>query len=378
MVASRARPRIRVLAATVVGCGLALGMFFVLARMIADGSRPIGRQRSALTTVRVPKPYKPKLATQPKRRSPVRVVTLARDPAPTPPIGPAVETLTGQVVETARPTVEERPDDPNAFLGRYDMKVDKQQKAKGRRNLNDPMGVAKLAEKSPIQSPQSKSLDPTLIPEPKRVVPPRDGKSEPTAEAAPARNDGLGPAPPPAPNVGPSSVGTRVVQGPESALLLPATSPGNVIHNLQALAGTGGSLDYIADIEDDGDTALLNTRKFRYWDFFQRVKEKVASEWEPARVWRSRDPTGVKYGVKDRLTVLRVTLDPDGALKRMLVQHRSGLEFLDEEAERAFSAAGPFPNPPNGLRNDRGEIEFQFGFMFEISTQRFKFQRITP
>jgi protein TonB len=89
-------------------------------------------------------------------------------------------------------------------------------------------------------------------------------------------------------------------------------------------------------------------------------------------VWRGHDPTGQRFGVKNRLTVLRVTLDPEGALKHLHVAKQSGLDFLDDEARRAFSAASPFPNPPSGLRNGQGEIEFQFGFLFEISTQRFR------
>ena len=167
-----------------------------------------------------------------------------------------------------------------------------------------------------------------------------------------------------------------VVKGAHDGLLLPATSPGNVMHNIQALAGSPGGNDYLPDVEDEGETNLLNTRKFRYWDFFQRVKDRVSSEWEPGSVWRSRDPQGNRFGVRDRLTILRVTLDPEGALKQLAVRQQSGLEFLDDEARRAFAAAGPFPNPPDGLRNERGEIQFEFGFMFEISTRRFKFYRV--
>jgi hypothetical protein len=37
-----------------------------------------------------------------------------------------------------------------------------------------------------------------------------------------------------------------------------------------------------------------------------------------------------------------------------------------------MTAASPFPNPPTGMRNASGEIEFQFGFLFEISSQRFR------
>ena len=167
-----------------------------------------------------------------------------------------------------------------------------------------------------------------------------------------------------------------VLRGKHSGMILPSTSAGNVMHNLQALAGSPGSDDYLPDVDKEGDTNLLNTRKFRYWDFFQRVRKRVRTEWNPAGAWRSRDPTGKRYGVRDRLTVVRVRLQPNGSLKDIRVHKRSGLGFLDEEARRAFVAAGPYPNPPRGLVNGSGVVEFKFGFMFEISSSRFKFYRM--
>ena len=142
------------------------------------------------------------------------------------------------------------------------------------------------------------------------------------------------------------------------------------------MSGNPGNNDYLPDVEDEGDTNILNTRRFKHFDFFQRVKDRVAGQWEPGAVWRSRDPTGQRFGVRPRLTVLRVTLDPEGALKRMTVSKESGLVFLDDEAKRAFTAAAPFPNPPHEMVKN-GEIEFQIGFMFEISSQRFKFKMPT-
>ena len=78
-------------------------------------------------------------------------------------------------------------------------------------------------------------------------------------------------------------------------------------------------------------------------------------------------------GRKDRYTVLRVTLDREGAVKKVRVTRESGLDFLDQEASRAFMAASPFPNPPKGLQNSEGEVDVPFGFMFEISNRQFRF-----
>lgn len=286
---------------------------------------------------------------------------------------PPVVDVNGQVVDTARPLREERPDSAK-YLSRYDSTVAKEQKSQGRKTIGRDLGKMELEHPSPLQSPQSTSKAPTQIPkhEPKVVK----GTSGSVDKSADKTKPVDGPGAAAVADAGETvRQGSRVVRGKDDGLLLPATSPGNVIHNIQALSGHPGGNDYVPDVEDEGDTNLLNTRRFKYADFFLRVKDRVASEWEPGAVWRTRDPSGNRYGIRPRLTILRVTLDPEGAVKHMDIAKKSGLEFLDDEAERAFSAAGPFPNPPRDmLRN--GEIEFQFGFMFEISSQKFKFFRV--
>ncbi len=299
-----------------------------------------------------------------------------------------VTELKGQVVETARPENEQRPV-KTKYLGRYDMKVEQEQKSKGHKRKGRELGKHVIDKPSRLQSPTSKSKAPTRIAATKRRASKRKAQKPKFTKAAgdAARlpghkrsadghkpRDGAGNLPG---GGSPQPKGPRpsVVRGAHSELLLPATSAGNIAHNIQALAGNPGSDDYLPDVDKEGPTNLLNTRKFRYWDFFQRVRERIRSEWNPAGAWKSRDPTGRRYGVRDRLTVLRVRLEPNGSLKEVRVAKRSGLGFLDDEARRAFAAAGPYPNPPAGLLNERGEVEFQFGFMFEISSSRFSFHR---
>jgi protein TonB len=47
----------------------------------------------------------------------------------------------------------------------------------------------------------------------------------------------------------------------------------------------------------------------------------------------------------------------------------SGVSELDDEAVRAFNAAAPFPNPPDGLVKDN-QITFAFSFHFDIGEPR--------
>lgn len=140
---------------------------------------------------------------------------------------------------------------------------------------------------------------------------------------------------------------------------------------LAAVGSDGGTVDYLNGV-DEGDKTLLNRKRMSYSDFFERVKQGVASHWDPAYVYRRRDPSGRIYGVEDRLTVLNVTLNGDGSLDRLYVEQPSGLDFLDDEAMRAMNEAVPFPNPPEGMKDINGDVNFKFGFYFEISTRRFR------
>ncbi len=304
--------------------------------------------------------------------------------------------LTGQIVETARPEKDERPKVAK-YLGRWDMKVKVEQKSKGRKRKGRELGTRKIDNPSKLQSPTSKSLAPTALKrqqkkQQQKKQKRRDKKRERKVAKRASGQDAKIAAPRKSnaatqPKTGPGALAAggdprprlkrpSVVRGKYSGVLLPSTSAGNVFHNVQALAGRPGSDDYLPDVDKQGDTNLLNTHKYRFHDFFMRVRERVRAEWDPAGAWRSRDPDGKRYGVRDRLTVLRVRLEPNGSLKDIRVQKLSGLRFLDDEARRAFVAGGPYPNPPRGLVNARGEVEFKFGFMFEISSSRFKFYRM--
>lgn len=137
----------------------------------------------------------------------------------------------------------------------------------------------------------------------------------------------------------------------------------------EALGGGGGSVDHLEGVPEGEETAL-NTAQWKHASFFNRVKREVARDWEPQAVLRERDPDGSTYGLRARVTVVRVTLARDGALEAVGVVRGSGVSALDEEAVRAFEAAEPFPNPPAELVEDGGDtLGFHFGFHFDIRSR---------
>jgi TonB family protein len=136
---------------------------------------------------------------------------------------------------------------------------------------------------------------------------------------------------------------------------------------LQKAIGRGqGSMDYLKDV-DDGESTALNSKKWAHAAFFNRVKKQVADQWHPDVVYVQHDPQGNVYGVKDRVTVLRIHLSPDGRMASWTMLQSSGVDFLDDEAIHAFQKAQPFPNPPRALVESDGQIHFNFAFIFELS-----------
>lgn len=147
-----------------------------------------------------------------------------------------------------------------------------------------------------------------------------------------------------------------------------------------ALAETFGSSGTFDDLPGvtEGDENQLNSKRFKYASFFNRVRNAVAQHWEPAEVHRAADPDGRVFGAKTRRTNLVIRLNADGSLAKIMLHGSSDARHLDEEAIRAVRAAAPFDNPPDGLVDPKtGYIEFGFGFIFELrgGARIFRYQR---
>ncbi|MDP3499293.1 MAG: TonB family protein [Myxococcales bacterium] len=119
----------------------------------------------------------------------------------------------------------------------------------------------------------------------------------------------------------------------------------------------GGAPNDALDVPE-GDGTFLNTREWKYAAFFNRVKQGVSAKWDPNGRLRHRTEG---LGIATRITVMSVTLKPDGSLADLFVAQSSGVDVLDAEAMSAFEKAAPFANPPPGLV-EQGFIRFTFGF----------------
>ena len=305
------------------------------------------------------------------------------------------KTPPGQVVDIAKPALEQRPDKAD-FLAEHDSKVDKQTKGKagsgeaGGKTQPVPPAVSlqkpdprKANEAADQPLPQGggkaggrpgplamRDLGQPSRDDPKRKKPGHEPEVEAKSEGEFTRS-GSGGAPQKVRDK-PAEAG-QAQDGPVGMPMPPSTASGKQL-NLQptqealsrAIGMGPGSVDYLRDV-DDGDATALNAKKWKHAPFFNRVKRAVAQEWHPDMVYIRNDPRGNVWGVKDRVTVLRVRLDGNGKLLGSAIMQSSGVSMLDEEAQDAFKRAAPFPNPPRDLIGGNNEIQFNFGFIFELS-----------
>ncbi len=135
----------------------------------------------------------------------------------------------------------------------------------------------------------------------------------------------------------------------------------------------GGPGERLPDVEE-GDATALNTRRFRFAEFFLRVKSAIAREWDPNRAWDARDPSSQRYGRRTRGTTVDIVLEPAGDVRDVRLVASSGLDFYDREVVRAIRAASPFPNPPRALVGRDGRIllaRWRFELAWDDARPRF-------
>lgn len=317
-----------------------------------------------------------------------------------------------QVVEITTPPVEEAPDQAR-YVSAFDSRVAQETVARG--SVGDMVEQPAAAELTPPESPDISDISDT------------PDTSDSPREAAAAANPEQ-PSPAPARPEGPSGSGRlsmramramRAMRTPGSPRIVEmaheAVTPGVAggsdeparAEGIAAARGTGavqqdrrdqseaptgqgggggtpqvarlrpsdevlertvggGSVDFLDGVRP-GESTALNTKRWKYASFFNRLEREVVRRWHPSEIFARHDPTGNVYGSKDRATVLLIALTPSGVVSRVHVYQSSGIDVLDDEAIRALRAAQPFPNPPQALVDQSSQlISFLFGFHVEV------------
>ncbi len=127
------------------------------------------------------------------------------------------------------------------------------------------------------------------------------------------------------------------------------------------------SSDHIEKVET-GMQTLLSTREFVYYSYYQRIREKIRSQWEPMIKEKVRKVFASGRSIAsshDRITQVIIVLNKEGSLIKVQVIGESGIKDLDDAAVDAFRAAEPFPNPPKGIVEQDGMIRIRWDFVLE-------------
>ncbi|CAM6054221.1 unnamed protein product [Sphagnum tenellum] len=125
--------------------------------------------------------------------------------------------------------------------------------------------------------------------------------------------------------------------------------------------------DWVSGMKESDQTAL-NTREFRYYSYFQRIRERLDHAWLPILKEKLRVYyySGKKLETEiDHVTKVMVVLNAEGEITQVLVLEESGTRELDSAAVMAFNKAGPFPNPPVGMMDAKKEVRIPWDFILK-------------
>lgn len=127
------------------------------------------------------------------------------------------------------------------------------------------------------------------------------------------------------------------------------------------------SSDYLENIKK-GNQNLLNTREFRFYTYFSRIRTQLQQYWEPSiqgRLHKMLRSGRQIASAGPKTTKILITLNKKGTLVAVQVLEDSGLRDLDDAAVEAFKEAAPFPNPPAGIIEKDGTVKIRWDFVLE-------------
>jgi len=143
-------------------------------------------------------------------------------------------------------------------------------------------------------------------------------------------------------------------------------------NNNAQMGSESTATDKLQNVDQSLKTAL-NTREYKYYGYYQRIKTQLNQWWQPQvkekvsrLMTRGRTIASVnENGGGSKITKLIIVLNDAGTLVKVQVLAESGVRDLDDAAVEAFRQAAPFPNPPKGMVENDGTIKIRWDFVVE-------------
>ncbi len=136
--------------------------------------------------------------------------------------------------------------------------------------------------------------------------------------------------------------------------------------------GVSASDDFIVGATI-GPMTILNTQEFKYFSYYNRIKDKVVENWRPLirKAIKQVKSNEKKYGaltVGLKITKLAITLDEKGEIIALDYVGICGIEPFDLTAKKSFQISAPFASPPAELvQNGRFNLRWDFAVNVEES-----------
>jgi len=252
----------------------------------------------------------------------------------------------GQIVEVAPPEEEEIPEESD-YLAEYDVKVEEETRSD------------KFKVNPEVLAPEF-SRDETF--EKEDVV---DLNVEEESTGATEGNHRFDP-----------NTDGSLAALPSPWKLTNKEGPQDPIPSAQTTSAIAGAPQNDLLREERSDRVALNTKEYLYAGYLKRIRRLVNYYWQQNldNLSSSASLSRPRYS-----TAVEVVLNAEGALELIEVTKEAGVPELDDAVVRAFRAAGPFDNPPEGLIEKDGRVYLPvMEFTVELTTARAQYQGIDP
>jgi outer membrane biosynthesis protein TonB len=274
------------------------------------------------------------------------VILQPEEKEPEPELEPDDPKWEGQLVEVAPPEVEEKPKD-SEYLAQHDMTVEEETRTE--KFVVNPEVLA------PEYSKEQKAEQADVVD--LNMEKPSTGATVGNHRFDPNRDGSL------------SSL-------PSPWKMTNKEGPSDPIPSSQREAALSGAPQNDLLNEQIGKTVNLNTTKYPYASYLDRIRRQVNYWWQQNL---DNMPSSVRLARDRYTTEVEVVLNSDGALEIISVSGESGSVELDDAVVRAFRLAAPFDNPPEGLVQKDGRVYLNdFDFTVQLSAAQMQYQGIDP
>jgi TonB family protein len=89
-----------------------------------------------------------------------------------------------------------------------------------------------------------------------------------------------------------------------------------------------------------------------YNEYYDQIEQRVRQNWSP--------PENLDPGEADFVTVVSLSILPDGKIEKSWVEKSSGNRFFDESVMRAILKSNPLPPPPIEFTSSTLEVGLRF------------------